>query len=364
MKQYGRNQGGAALLLVLFVILFLSIVGTTLLTATTYSMKTIVKNVEEQEEFYRAEGAIEIYLNELVKEMNNYSNSYLNTEGEVVEEKGPYFYLLREHSLNPSLGYEEYTIGEKTLVVNGSIIGTLQDPNHPSFNPDKVSPVSVRIEAAYKNNSSIKRIAELTIDASAQKITKPTPDVPEIDPFPVEPILGYDFTIPSDVNKQYEPIVGRLNEEFEDVIKFYGFENSIGSGTLRIDYPFSEETKYHFENIEITKGSKLTIPAGHIVFVDSAHFTGEGNKGETTLQVDGILLFNDLQINGNMDFQINGVIVANILRINTAAIDIGVHAGLEPDGTGGGYTPPSNSGNDYSFSSSITNKIDLKTERY
>ena len=53
------------LILILFVVVFLSIVGTTLLNTTTYNLKTVVKNKSEQEEFYRAEGALEVVLTEM-----------------------------------------------------------------------------------------------------------------------------------------------------------------------------------------------------------------------------------------------------------------------------------------------------------
>ena len=43
MKKQLQSQSGAALLLVLFVVFFLSITGTVLLNATTYSTKSIVK---------------------------------------------------------------------------------------------------------------------------------------------------------------------------------------------------------------------------------------------------------------------------------------------------------------------------------
>ena len=73
MRPYFSNQRGAALILILFVVVFLSIVGTTLLNTTTYNLKTVVKNKSEQEEFYRAEGALEVVLTEMAH--------YVDTKG-------------------------------------------------------------------------------------------------------------------------------------------------------------------------------------------------------------------------------------------------------------------------------------------
>ena len=62
MKRYLKSQSGAALILILFVVLFLSITGALILNVTTYSQKSIVKNVAEEKEFYLAEGALDLAL--------------------------------------------------------------------------------------------------------------------------------------------------------------------------------------------------------------------------------------------------------------------------------------------------------------
>ena len=51
MKKYLESQSGAALILVLFVVLFLSITGALLLNATTYSQKSIINNADIEKEF-------------------------------------------------------------------------------------------------------------------------------------------------------------------------------------------------------------------------------------------------------------------------------------------------------------------------
>ena len=70
MNQYLKNQKGAALIFI-FLYIFLGIVGASLLNTTTYSTKTVVNNKEEQQEFYRAEGALEIMLNEMTNYKDN-----------------------------------------------------------------------------------------------------------------------------------------------------------------------------------------------------------------------------------------------------------------------------------------------------
>ncbi|MEB1807664.1 MAG: hypothetical protein LPK26_10335 [Bacillaceae bacterium] len=63
---YSQPQQGAALILVLFAIVFLGIVGAALLNMTTYSQQSIKTNSHNQSEFYRAEGALDLMISEIL----------------------------------------------------------------------------------------------------------------------------------------------------------------------------------------------------------------------------------------------------------------------------------------------------------
>ena len=65
IKKYIKSQTGAALILVLFVVLFLLITGALLLNVTTYSQKSIINNTVEEKEFYLAEGALDLALDKI-----------------------------------------------------------------------------------------------------------------------------------------------------------------------------------------------------------------------------------------------------------------------------------------------------------
>ena len=86
INHYIKSQSGAALILVLFVVLFLSIVGTAILNATTYSMKSVVKNESEEAEFYRLEGALDLVLYNLneTREYNGGTEPLLDYQGKQV----------------------------------------------------------------------------------------------------------------------------------------------------------------------------------------------------------------------------------------------------------------------------------------
>ena len=106
LSRYFKSQCGAALLLVFFSVLFLSIRCSFLLNTTTYSFKTNVKNEIIQGAFYPLEGVIYLVLGA----MKSYDGNYVEIEliyasGEFikdsignaiirkVKEVGPYFYL-------------------------------------------------------------------------------------------------------------------------------------------------------------------------------------------------------------------------------------------------------------------------------
>ena len=80
------------LLLVLFVVLFLSITGTVLLTSTTYSLKSNEKNTAVQAEFYAAEGALDLVLDDITHTPSLYNNLQtmgINSEREMFKTSYP-----------------------------------------------------------------------------------------------------------------------------------------------------------------------------------------------------------------------------------------------------------------------------------
>jgi Putative transposase DNA-binding domain len=133
-RKYVNSQSGAALLLVLFVVLFLSITGSVLLNATTYSLKSNEKNERLQEEFYSAEGAVDLVLDD----MESYEGKYVPIElrydnGNLVtdvrgkpiikdvQQKGRYFYLNNlsmPSTITKSIGGKFITVTIDKTVVN------------------------------------------------------------------------------------------------------------------------------------------------------------------------------------------------------------------------------------------------------
>ena len=326
---------------------------------------------EIQKEFYMAEGALDIYMDKM--------KGYENINGE----KGPYFYLLRESQGDCvtsggdtliALKEKEFPIGEQGLIISvkGCIDGILHDPNDPTFNPEDVSNVNVKLEASYSdpNLSDIKRIVEIEIVASAEEINETIPGTPEIKPFPTEKAIL--STSLKNVQDKHSNHVGLLTEKFDRILSFYGIDKSILTDNVDNDNvynlinssnQFGDFVRYYAKGLSVPKGKTLTIPSGKIVYVDTINLSGGGKPGTTVLKVDGILIVNNLDITGNITYDISGVIMVNNLSKLNGAVDINKNVGVDPGGAGGGYTPPATqivSG--YKLTSNI-DKLKLKTER-
>jgi hypothetical protein len=144
------KEGGSALLYLLFLIAFVGIVGAVMLTTVTQGQRNIVKSKDEQTQFYRSEGVIEIalkameeYENEVVyeppvepEEIENPENPEELAEPEIIVEAGVYFYI--KNVLNspktytyPIDGQDTVIIGERVEINEHTAKAKLYDPLHP-----------------------------------------------------------------------------------------------------------------------------------------------------------------------------------------------------------------------------------------
>ena len=167
INHYIKSQSGAALILVLFVVLFLSIVGTAILNATTYSMKSVVKNESEEAEFYRLEGALDLVLYNLNKtqEYNGGTEPLLDYQGKqvyaakdnkqplILNKKGIYFFIkdyFRKGIVDPNFKkvFDNIIIGDEVIQFQ---FDETKDEN------------SYELSASYVRNPSMKRKIDLTV---------------------------------------------------------------------------------------------------------------------------------------------------------------------------------------------------------
>ncbi|AYA78266.1 hypothetical protein DOE78_24265 [Bacillus sp. Y1] len=280
------NESGAALMIVLFIVVLVSIVGTAMLSTTTYGLQNVVKTKKEQEEFYRAEGAIEIVLSE----MSNYKNASTGNSG-------PYAYL------KEVTGTRSYNIGGKDVRVD-----ILLPSNFSTLTPSATTKsVSVTLEARYKDNSVLIRKVALNIDYSANPLTE-TKNAYNI--YNYDAFLGankgtYDRTKFGPITiLNYDTIVSSLaSGNTIDSIDKHDLERDM-------DYTFPSGVT-RIQTIRLSgKNTKIIIPNDAIVYVKEMDLKGSGQN--TQIVVNGVLIVDELHHGGSSILQVNsGIIVRN-----------------------------------------------------
>lgn len=273
-------------MIVLFIVVLVSIVGTAMLSTTTYGLQNVVKTTKEQEEFYRAEGAIEIVLSE----MSNYKNASTGSSG-------PFAYL------KEVTGTRSYHIGGKDVRVD-----ILLPNNFSTLTPSaSIKSVNVTLEARYMDNSSLIRKVALNIDYSANPLTE-TKNANNI--YNYNAFLGtnkgtYDRTKFGPITiTNYDTIVSSLASgntidsiDKHDLDRYE--EYIFSSGVTRI------------ETIRLSgKNKKIIIPNDAIVYVKEIDLKGSGQN--TQIVVNGALIVDELHHGGSSILEVNsGIIVRN-----------------------------------------------------
>ena len=289
IRNYFNSQSGAALILILFVVIFLSIVGTVLLNSTTYSQKSIVNNSALEKEFYLAEGALDIVLNDI------YNNPALYNELKMMD-----FTSYREMFESTLGNYKE--IGSIPMSVKLKKI---------SENTDSLT---VELTAGYANNGKKDRGLEVEVLNPIGEVTSHT-------------ILYNDDDDPLDFSTNsgtHQLIVGADKEDFsyyENVYQsFYDYfiagEDSIYTNLTQMDTFIGEDTIQgpvfiYNGSLELKTHENLTIKANNIVFINGTLY----QKGQSIIDIEegAILLVNNLKIGNGNNAQniIDGALVVN-----------------------------------------------------
>ncbi|MCL7748097.1 pilus assembly PilX N-terminal domain-containing protein [Halalkalibacter alkaliphilus] len=259
MKTYIQNEQGAALILILFLIVFLSIVGLSMLTQTTYSQKTIAQHASVEREFYLLEGAIDLFLDDVEK-----------------DEAQP-FYMFKDF-LTEEKVFREYDIAKETIEMR--IASNLLENN------EKEETIKAHVTASLKGEPTIHR--ELTLHASKHK-----------------EIVGRYFGQGAAINF----IGGNLNAERQQVE--VGSEDIIQITEPQFD---SVWNKYNSKNTDFggltvfrhtnLRQSSLTIKENEVYVVDKLTL-----RGNDRITVNGLLIVKEIDLNGTPTLVVNtGVI--------------------------------------------------------
>lgn len=347
------NERGAALLMTLFLIMFVSIVGVSLLNTTFYGQKNNVVAVAEQEEFYPLEGAIEMLLFEM-KEYKKESNSYLmakDSAGNIrrveddagnpirIVNKGTYFYIDDPSTLKS----KTYRIAEHDIHVGIEEVRGTGNAYHFTITAKKLT-----------NPRLVREVEIVASRENEPPMLEFDPDKPEIAPFPIrKALLGVNHV---KIHHHQANNVGKLNEQFANILRFYEINPADATESLTNNYSFAGKDKHYFKNLAT---ENITIPAGNLVFINDPITL----RGGSSLVIDGILLVNSIDIGGNA--AVNGAVIANYLSVNSNAVSIGSDAGVDSGGSGGGYKAPSIdiTEEDYTWSTEFEKIENMNTDR-
>lgn len=289
IQRYKSNESGAALMIVLFIVVLVSIVGTAMLSTTTYGLQNVVKTTKEQEEFYRAEGAIEIVLSE----MSNYKNASTGSSG-------PFAYLkdMTNHT-------KSFQIGGRNVQVEV----TTNPTNISSITPNSnVQTVKVILEASYSNSnqSKIVRNMEFDVNVSADALAKTKTAYGYVSP-------GHfiDKDQFADGLRTYIESIDYNKVITELGINWSSYTDTIGSNDIKNGdvYTFPKGiTK--FSEISINGGGEtIIIPKGAIVYVEDISIGGSGNA-VTQLIIEGALIAKSITHSGNSVVTVNSGLIA------------------------------------------------------
>ncbi|ARK31603.1 hypothetical protein [Halalkalibacter krulwichiae] len=264
-----QSESGAALILVLFVVVLLASVGSAMLFSTSYSKQTIVSNAEVQGEFYRAEGAIEVAL----KEMEIY-------------EKGAIAYLQEELP-------KQFSIGAKNdIPIKVSLESYDKETN------------TYEIGARYASESKVNRnlllnIQEETIVSGYLK-----------SPLYFVENFNYNGSNNHDTLKLYDNKLKMSNTDFNTVKAHLEIPNDASNfGHEKVSSSKNYMSGTHFFEVLDYSGNdnQLYIGPDAIVMVKEMKVTGQGNT--SNIVVDGVLIVNDLNHGGNFPITVNGALV-------------------------------------------------------
>ena len=365
IRKYVQSQSGAALILVLFVVLFISITGTVLLNATTYSMNTTVENEAVEGEFYRLEGALNLVLDNLFETqgynggteplLDNRGNQVFAPDGVTrlnINKKGIYFFI--EDYLANNIKDSKY----KGVFDNINIAG--EQIQYQLGGTKSGNVYNVELSASFVSNPSMSRKIDLKIPLPPKPVENYVGGTVSRGDYIQSPTNLNDNTF---IHKNQKPkfignYIGGIS--FEEKKNKYGL--SIPKSLLTNLTPATniQNSPAYFNQITGSNKTTITIPKNKVVYANSLNWNGNNR----TLIVEGTLIIDNFDIQGSSKVEIKntGTIIANVFKFWSNSTEIIFPSVTDGGGSGsGGGTPKYTSDVDWV---SNTYKIDdYQTER-
>ncbi|WP_088103715.1 type II secretion system protein [Halalkalibacter urbisdiaboli] len=310
-----QSQQGAALILVLFLVVFLAISGTVLLQTTSYSKKTIIVNAKEQGEFYRAEGAIELALAKM-EQYDGGTVPFLDDDGEQVyspsgdpiyiNQVGPYFFINQGERL------DNVTIGSKEITYSLSAM-----PESTGY--------EVVLSAGYVDDSSLRRTITFTVELPEKPVASTSEGSLEDETDNgssgggslVQVSAPETLDNNTNIHQNQKPAFeghyrGAVN--YASKLQDYSLnenEMDLASTNLTAATTITSSPAY-FNSIVARNKQTITIPAGTVVYAKKLNWTGQTR----TLNIRGTLIIDDFNIQGSNTMIVHntGTIIADTFR--------------------------------------------------
>ncbi|MEB1807665.1 MAG: hypothetical protein LPK26_10340 [Bacillaceae bacterium] len=311
------DEKGSALIFVLFVIAFLSIVTTTMLNSSLYSQKSIVTNSQLQSEFYKAEGAIDLVLYEM--EEDPYSFLELFIDGE--ENNQTLLYTINEKEIEISIHSEETNYEEFDDRIEQEITATLtakvQDDGHLNreiiVRSNQVTPI-IYEDIPGEQDSDDGSVGDNPPEEGHDENDNNNDYQDRV--FGEGNVIYYvggsiDKAGKNHLQADKGSLVGISTTEFNNVRNHLTQKLQVKSANIRTNREnLLEQGRYSSINILGGNRTVVRVPSNQVVYIDELRLTGN-----STFIVDGLLVTNDLFINGNFDLVIRSGVIANKFEI-------------------------------------------------
>ncbi|MCT8137494.1 hypothetical protein H1D32_06905 [Anaerobacillus sp. CMMVII] len=384
INKYIQSQTGGSLILVLFIMLFLSIIGTMLLNQTFYSQQTITKNAVVQAEFYKAEGAIDLMIDEMNNFVENPPVQFLeyadgtpvldnNNERIPIVRSGPFYYL---YYGEPRV--REFTIGGDTIEV--AIVDIVSEGLS-----DERKKYDYTLVASLKSSPEVNVTREVTMTTVVEDKTGIIRIIKEGDEEFIYP------TFPGNLGERINYLVSRnlanntpnweQNSKkpndptvtLADFLTFYGLKSIPNNLPNYPNNPlvYNPEGTIRLYNELTGSGGNLNlvIKPGNLTYANKVEFTGCGNS---TVEISGVLIANEVIFQGSCNYKISGGIIANQFKIGSAESStklITAGGGFDGGGGAGGYKHvfdpiyDNYTEADYQWSSKVDEVLNYETKR-
>jgi hypothetical protein len=346
-----RNEKGAALLLILFIIVFVAIVGATMINSTFYGKKNNVIALADQHEFYRLEAAIDMMLHEL-REFEVVDGILLNNDGvnepypaldengnEIpIIKRGPYYYLAMGQPLTGS-----YVIDGQTVQVD------LTDVIGPNAIMEGQKQYTFKLTSQFISSQKFVRELELSVteeDKDEMRDVPPPPPgqvgPPQTPKFPGNSGDRIIFIDSKNVHHNqiaWNSITKPTNSTLQNFINYYGLDTTKAITNWNgVPVPDVEKIRYYNEINASGNAVSIAIQEGYLTYANKVNISGCGGGSVT---ISGVLIANEIKIGGQCTYYLGGGIISGKFELggNAASLLVDEKGGFKDDGGAGEYTP-------------------------